>query len=101
MAKKFSSEREDLYVMGYISRPVLQVNPKGENQKVLWLSFSDALLRYGSGLAELDLGDAYRKAGIALRGQLEQNFVVLHDKVEAKTFEKKKTTERRTGESSE
>jgi hypothetical protein len=27
------------------------------------------------------LGDAYWKAGVAFRGQLEQNFVVLHDQV--------------------
>jgi hypothetical protein len=28
------------------------------------------------------LGDIYRKAGVAFRGQLEQNFVVLQDKYE-------------------
>ena len=28
------------------------------------------------------MGEAYKKAGVAFRGQLEQNFVVLHDVVE-------------------
>ena len=83
MSKKFSTERDSMFVMGYASRPVLHVRSGEGGQRNLWLSFSDALLRYGSGIGEEDLGDAYRKAGVAFRGQLEQNFVVLHD-----TFEK-------------
>ena len=51
----------------------------------MWLSFSDALLRYGLGLRENDLGEAYKKAGIAFKGQIEQNFVVLHDNIENST----------------
>jgi hypothetical protein len=51
----------------------------------MWLSFSDALVRYGSGLRENDLGEAYKKAGIAFKGQMEQNFVVLHDRFENPT----------------
>ena len=88
MANKFRSEREDLFVMGYASRPVLHVKPKESSQRPMWLSFSDALLKYGSGLGENDLGDAHRKAGIAFRGQLEQNFVVLHDKIELQMKER-------------
>ena len=88
MAKKFKTDKEDMFVMGYASRPVIHVKPKSANQRPLWLCFSDALVRYGSGLRESDLGDAYRKAGIAFRGQLEQNFVVLHDKMENQMKEK-------------
>ena len=80
MAKKFTSEKEDLFVMGYASRPVIHVKPKNAEQRPMWLSFSDALVRYGSGLLEVDLGEAYKKAGIAFKGQFEQNFVVLHDR---------------------
>jgi hypothetical protein len=76
MAKKFGSEKEELYVIGYASRPVLHIKSGGNSR---WLGFLDALVRYGSGLEEPDLGDAYKKAGIAFRGQLQQNFVVLHD----------------------
>ena len=82
MSKRFASDKEDLYVIGYASRPVLHIKPKDQTHRAMWLSFSDALLRYGSGLKETDLGDAYRKAGVAFRGQLEQNFVVLHDNFE-------------------
>ena len=79
MAKKFTTEREDLFVYGYASRPVLHIKPKDGNKRPMWLSFSDALTRFGAGLGELDLGEAYRRAGVAFRGQLQQNFVVLHE----------------------
>ena len=79
MAKKFTTDQEDLFVYGYASRPVLHVRPKGGNKRPMWLSFSDSLTRFGSGLGESDLGEAYRRAGIAFRGQLQQNFVVLHE----------------------
>ena len=90
MAKKFTSDREDIHVIGYSSRPVLHVKPKIDDQKQRWLSFSDALVRYGAGLEESDLGDAYRKSGLAFKGQLEQNFVVLHDNLHHGRMEKPK-----------
>ena len=85
MAKKFATDKKDMFVMGYASRPVLHIKPKSGSHGMLWLSFSDALLKYGSGLREVDLGDAYRKAGVAFRGQLQQNFVVLHETTEKQT----------------
>jgi hypothetical protein len=48
------------------------------------VGFLDAsMIRYGLVLPESDHGDAYRKAGVAFKRQLEQNFVVLHDKIES------------------
>jgi hypothetical protein len=35
-----------------------------------------------SGLKESDLGEAYKKDGVAFREQLEKNFVVLHNSTE-------------------
>jgi hypothetical protein len=46
----------------------------------------DALVRYG--ISEPDLGDAYRKAGVAFKGLLEQNFMVLHEKDKSAKKEK-------------
>jgi hypothetical protein len=43
------------------------------------LTFSDALGRYVSGMNEAELVEAYRRAGGAFKGQLLQNFVVLHE----------------------
>jgi hypothetical protein len=85
MAKKFDSDREKMFVMGYYSRPVLHVKRNESENGGMWLSFSDALLRYGSGLVESDLEEASKKAGMAFKGQLEQNFVGLHDKPEKNT----------------
>ncbi len=82
MSKKYTNDKEDLFVMGYASRPILHVKPKGDEQREMWFSFSDSLVRYGAGLEDCDLGEAYKKAGVAFRGQLQQNFVVLHDRVE-------------------
>ncbi len=82
MSKKFKTDKEEMFVMGYVSRPVIHVKPRSANQRSMWFCFSDALMRYGSGLRESDLGEAYRKAGVSFRGQMELNFVVLHDKPE-------------------
>ena len=79
MAKKFTTEREDMFVVAFASRPVLQVRSKEQNVRSMGYTFSDAVVRYGEGLQETELGDAYRRAGVAFRGQLQQNFVVLHD----------------------
>jgi hypothetical protein len=93
MARKFQTEHEEIFVMGYSTWPTLHVKPKEKNQKALWLSFSDALVRYGAGLKETDLAQAYNKAGIAFRGQLEQNFVVLHERSETSYIPKKRFRE--------
>jgi hypothetical protein len=42
-------------------------------------TFIDAIIRYGAVLVQADLDEAYRRAGSAFRGQLEQHFVVLHE----------------------
>jgi hypothetical protein len=68
-----------MFVIAFVSRPVLQVRPKDQNGRTMGYTFSDAVVRYGEGLQEADLGNAYRRAGGAFKGQLQQNFVVLHD----------------------
>ena len=42
-------------------------------------TFADAISKFGEGLREGDLGEAYRRAGSVFSGQLQQMFVVLHD----------------------
>ena len=80
MAKKFSTEGEELFVIAYTSRPLLQLRRKEAGNRSMAFTFSDAIARYGKNLTEGDLGDAYRRAGVAFRGQLQQNFVVLHER---------------------
>jgi hypothetical protein len=43
------------------------------------LTFVDAVARFGDGLTEDNLSEAYRRAGTAFNGQLAQHFVVLKD----------------------
>ena len=80
IAKKFSNETEEMFVVAFTSRPVLQVRPKDRNKNSMAFTFSDAVTRYGEGMQEEELGEAYRRAGAAFKGQLQQNFVVLHDR---------------------
>jgi hypothetical protein len=42
-------------------------------------TFGDALEKYGIQLRQGDVGEAYRRAGVAFKGQMQQKFVVLHD----------------------
>ena len=80
IAKKNQNPNEEWFVMGFTSRPLLQIRKKtGYGQ--LALTFADALLKYGRGLKVFDLGAAYGRAGTTFEGQMEQNFVVLKDKM--------------------
>ena len=80
MAKKFSSEKQDFHVAIFSSRPVLRVREKGSDRNPMSFTFIDSVVRYGRGMTEGDLEDAYRRAGKAFHGQLQQNFVVLRDR---------------------
>ena len=79
MARKCSSPREDMHVVAFTSRPLLQVKPKDGGQMTT-LTFVDAIARMGKKMIESDFGFAYGKAGISFKGQMQQNFVVLHEK---------------------
>ena len=79
MAKLIQNEKETATVLGYSSRPTLQVKDKSGQRRPLSLGFADSLTRYGKMLKEGDLVSAYKKAGTSFGGQLQQNFVVMHD----------------------
>ena len=82
ISKKFSTDKEEMFVTAFTSRPILHIRNKEEGLVVgsVSLTFSDSVSRFGGSLTEEDLGEAYRRAGVVFRGQLQQNFVVLHDK---------------------
>ena len=82
IANQFSVEGSvDMFISAYSSRPVLHVKETGQSGVVrsFALTYADAISKYGDELEEKHLGDAYRKIGVAFRGQLEQHFVVLKD----------------------
>jgi hypothetical protein len=79
IVKQFTGKDDlEMYVAAYTSRPVLKIkNVKTQNISVH--TFTDALLRFGKRLDLNDIDDAYRRAGRAFTGNMEQNFVVLTD----------------------
>jgi hypothetical protein len=77
MAKKNSNEKEIMSVSAFISRPVIHVRSKDGGARLGVFNFSDAIVRFSSNLTVSELEEAYRRAGSAFRGQLQQNFVVL------------------------
>jgi hypothetical protein len=79
MAKNLAGDKETMYVSAFASRPMLHVRSSEADTRQMAFSFADALGRYGKRLRQSDLGDAYRRAGNAFKGQLQQNFVVLYD----------------------
>jgi hypothetical protein len=64
-------------VSAFISRPVIHVRSKDGGARLGVFNFSDAIVRFSSNLTVSELEEAYRRAGSAFKGQLQQNFVVL------------------------
>ena len=79
IAKKSCNDKEIASVQSYSSRPTLLIKDREGRRKPMNFGFADAVKRYGRILREGDLASAYRKAGTSFEGQLQQNFVVLHD----------------------
>jgi hypothetical protein len=81
IAKKITGAKESAYVASYSSRPILHVCSTGKGGEVInrAYTFIDAIIKYGRLLLRCDLDEAYRRAGSAFRGQLEQHFVVLRE----------------------
>ena len=79
IAEQYSNDKEKMSVSAFVSRPMLHVRSKEGGQRLGTYNFSDALARYGANLTEKELSVAYRRAGSAFKGQLQQNFVVLSE----------------------
>ena len=67
-----------MYVSAYSSRSMLQAK-SGDGQKPFAFTFADAIQKFGKDLEQEMLGEAYKRAGRAFAGQLEQHFVVLRE----------------------
>jgi hypothetical protein len=81
ISKKISNAKDSAYVAAYSSRPILHVRTQGKAGEVTnrAYTFIDSIIKFGRVLMRCDLDDAYRRAGTAFRGQLEQHFVVLRE----------------------
>jgi hypothetical protein len=91
IAKKLSSKSESAHVAAFSSRPILHVRSTkaGEDQNPKAFTFTDSVIRYGSVVVQGDLAEAYKKAGTAFRGQIEQHFVVLNEGQSYQSFHPK------------
>jgi hypothetical protein len=91
MAKKLTSKTESAHVAAFSSRPILHVKTQrgAGDPEIRAFTFIDAVIRYGSILVQGDLAEAYKKAGTAFRGQLEQHFVVMN---EAQSYQTSQTS---------
>ena len=82
IGKKVTNAKDSAYVAAYSSRPILHVRTKtGRGEEVInrAYTFTDAIIKFGRSLVRQDLEEAYKRAGTAFRGQLEQHFIVLRE----------------------
>jgi len=81
MAKRLTNTRDSAHVASYSSRPILHVKTASTSGEPISraYTFIDAVSRYGGVLVQQDLDEAYKRAGSAFRGTMEQHFVVLHE----------------------
>ncbi len=77
IAKELASPDVHAYAPDYGPRPILVVLPN--NKPSYSVLYGEALEKYGHLLTKEKLSHAYRRAGTAFKGQLRQNFWVLHD----------------------
>jgi hypothetical protein len=77
IAIKLTNSDVQAYVVGFIARPVLHVKKRSNNTQRSY-TFVDSVSFYGHLLRPVDLGIAYKRAGKAFDGQLQQNFIVLN-----------------------
>jgi hypothetical protein len=80
MAKRLTNTRDSAHVASYSSRPILHVKTASTSGEPISraYTFIDAVARYGGVVVQPDLDEAYKRAGSAFRGTMEQHFVVLH-----------------------
>jgi hypothetical protein len=80
LARKVSADQIVAYALPFVARPTLQVrSTDAGSTETKTYTYTDAISKYGHLLKQVDLGEAYRRAGTFFKGQLEQQFVVLKE----------------------
>jgi len=80
LARKISGDQIVAYALPFVARPTLQVrSTDAGSTETKTYTFTDAISKYGHLLKQIDLGEAYRRAGNFFKGQLEQQFIVLKE----------------------
>jgi hypothetical protein len=76
MVKCFASVKETMFVTAFASRPLLHLRPKESSCRVMAYRLVDAMSRYGQQMRQANLGEAYRRAGVPFKDQLQQKNVL-------------------------
>jgi hypothetical protein len=80
IAKRLTNKAVNAHVAAYSSRPILHVRDAGRTESSgRAYTFIDAVTQFGGVVVQDDLHEAYRRAGSAFKGQMEQHFVVLKE----------------------
>lgn len=81
IAKKLTNKVVAAHVAAYSSRPILHIKDVGKPDNTSRAyTFVDAVSQFGGAVVQDDLEEAYRRAGSAFVGQMEQHFVVLRER---------------------
>jgi hypothetical protein len=81
LAKKLTNKVVSAHVAAYSSRPILHVHDVGKPESTSRAyTFIDSMSQFGGAIVRDDLDDAYRRARVAFKGQMEQHFVVLKER---------------------
>jgi hypothetical protein len=83
IARKITDSSIIAHVVAFISRPVMHVkSTEWSDVKIVPKTFTyvDAVAEFGHRMSQFELGDAYRRAGTAFKGQMEQMFVIMRER---------------------
>jgi hypothetical protein len=80
IAKKLTNKVVSAHVAAYSSRPTLHVKDVGKESSSRAYTFIDSVTQFGGAVVKEDLDEAYRRAGTAFVGQMEQHYVVLRER---------------------
>jgi hypothetical protein len=81
IAKKLNNKVVAAHVAAYSSRPILHIKNVGKPDNTSRAyTFVDSVSQFGGAVVQDDLEEAYRRAGSAFVGQMEQHFVVLRER---------------------
>jgi len=86
IARKITDKNFVAHTVPFVSRPVMHLRPvdtASTNQTSKTFTFVDAVVKFGHLLRQVELGDAYRRAGTTFKGQLEQQFIILKESRES------------------
>ena len=79
LAKKVSDSSITAHAVPFVSKPVMHVRHVDGGHGTRTYTYTDAVAKFGHLLKQVELGEAFRRAGNSFKGQLQQHFVVLKE----------------------